>query len=115
MYEFRDRTAQLILGTINGKYVLSVPQGPGHASELPYLFNMADLQTDQRKALQETMSIYWTNFARTGDPNGAGAPKWAPFRTGTIQALDVAAGGGVKAMPAAAFTAEHQCRTAWAF
>ncbi|HLZ85167.1 MAG TPA: carboxylesterase family protein [Caulobacteraceae bacterium] len=114
MYEFRDRTASLILGTIGGRYVLSLPQGPAHASELAYLFKMADLRTDERKALGETMSTYWTNFARTGDPNGAGAPKWAPFRTGTLQALDVAGGGGVKAMPAAAFRSEHQCRTAWA-
>ena len=118
MYEFRDQTATLILGTINGKYVLSLPQGPAHASELPYLFNMADLRTDERKALGETMSTYWTNFARTGDPNGdsngAGAPKWASFKTGTVQALDVASGGGVKGMPASAFTAEHQCQTAWA-
>jgi carboxylesterase type B len=68
----------------------------------------------KRKALQETMSIYWTNFVRTGDSNGAGALKWAPFRKGTIQAVDAAA-VGAKAIPAAAFTAEHQCRTAWAF
>ena len=114
MYEFRDSTAELILGTFGGKYVLSLPQGPAHGSELAYLFHMADLKTAERKALSETMSTYWTNFARTGDPNGAGAPQWAPFRTGTVQALDIAGDGGVKGMPAAAFTAEHQCHTAWA-
>jgi para-nitrobenzyl esterase len=114
MYEFRDRTATLLLGTIGGKYVLSVPQGPAHASELPYLFTMADLGTDQRKALADTMATFWTNFARTGDPNGAGAPKWPSFKTGALLALDVAADGGVKSMPAGAFSAEHQCRTAWA-
>jgi para-nitrobenzyl esterase len=114
MYEFRDPTAPLILGTIGGKYVLSLPQGPAHASELLYLFNMADLGNGERKALAEIMSTYWTNFARTGDPNGAGAPTWPRFRTGEIEALDVASDGGVKGMPASAFTADHQCHTAWA-
>jgi para-nitrobenzyl esterase len=115
MYEFRDRTAPLILAAaMGGKYFLSTPQGPGHASELLYLFNMADLGTGERQALADTMSTYWTNFARTGDPNGPGAPKWPPFKTGQVQALDVASGGGVKPMPASAFTAEHQCHTAWA-
>jgi para-nitrobenzyl esterase len=114
MYEFRDPTAPLVLGKIGGKYILSMPQGPGHGSELLYLFHMDDLGSDERKALSETMSAYWTNFARGGDPNGAGEPKWASFHTATVQALNVASDGGVKGMPAAAFTAEHQCKTAWA-
>ena len=25
------------------------------------------------------MATYWTNFAKNGDPNGAGVPVWAPF------------------------------------
>ena len=32
----------------------------------------------------------------------------------TIQALDVASGGGVKALPSAAFLDQHLFRTAWA-
>jgi para-nitrobenzyl esterase len=101
------------VGTFGGKYVLSFPQGAAHASELPYLFNMMDVGSADRKALKETMSTYWTNFARSGDPNGKGAPAWAGFKAGKVQALDVPEDGGVKAMSASAFRAQHKCTTAW--
>ncbi len=115
MYEFRDQTAIPLLGYFNGTYVLSLPQGAAHASELPYLFNMAVVaQNDEQKALQATLSTYWTNFARTGNPNGSDLPLWSGHEQKTMQALDVASGGGVKAMPVDAFLDQHHCRTAWA-
>ena len=114
MYEFRDQTAVPIVGAFGGRYVLSLPQGAAHAFELPYLFGMASAAQDaQHKALQATMSTYWTNFARSGDPNGGGAPAWADFARGNVQALDVASGGGVAPMSADAFRDQHHCRTAW--
>ena len=113
MYEFRDQTAPPIVGTINGKYALSLPQGAAHATELPYVFQMLDLQTPERKALQATMSGYWANFARTGNPNGPGVPAWAGFKARQVQGLDVAGAGGVRAMTVRAFLAEHQCGTVW--
>ncbi|OYU68581.1 MAG: carboxylesterase [Alphaproteobacteria bacterium PA2] len=113
MYEFRDQGAPSLVGTFGGKYVLSFPQGAAHASELPYLFNMMDVGSADRKALKETMATYWTNFARSGDPNGKGAPTWAGFKGGKVQALDVPEDGGVRAMAASAFRAQHKCTTAW--
>ena len=114
MYEFRDQTALPIVGAFGGRYVLSLPQGAAHAFELPYLFGMASAAQDaQHKALQATMSTYWTNFARSGDPNGPGVPAWEDFSKGSVQALDVASGGGVVGMSADAFRDQHLCRTAW--
>lgn len=113
MYEFRDQTAQPMVGAIGGKYILSLPQGAAHASELPSLFVMAPNQSPEQKALSQTMSGYWTAFARAGDPNGAGLPAWAGVKAGQVQALDIAGRGGVKGMPRKAFAAEHQCATVW--
>jgi para-nitrobenzyl esterase len=56
-------------------------RGAIHTAEIPYaLGNAARTWTDSDKALSETMTSYWVNFAAAGDPNGKGLPMWPPFK-----------------------------------
>jgi para-nitrobenzyl esterase len=67
-----------------------------HASELPYVFNnlgksplfpdpsdpaLAAASAPDRKVADQ-MSSYWVNFARSGNPNGAGLPIWQEHKVG---------------------------------
>lgn len=60
--------------------------GAFHAAELPFIFGSHEPVlgvSDDDKALTELMQTYWTNFAKTGNPNGAGIAPWADQSTGT--------------------------------
>ncbi|MFG2721870.1 carboxylesterase/lipase family protein [Streptomyces sp. NPDC048416] len=72
------------------------PLGATHTTELPYLFDLGGRpreMTERQHQLADTMIGYWTRFARSGDPNGGGAPHWsrsqvqslAPDRTGPVR------------------------------
>jgi para-nitrobenzyl esterase len=115
MYEFRDQTAIPSVGiAANNSYYVSFPQGAGHSYEIQYLFNLRDLGNDERRQLQTAMSRYWTNFARTGDPNKGTEPQvaWPTFTApDRILGLDVASGGGIKQL--ATFEADHKCASVW--
>jgi para-nitrobenzyl esterase len=41
------------------------------------------------RKLSETIMSYWTNFATTGDPNGAGLPQWPAYNSDQDNVLDL--------------------------
>ncbi len=67
--------------------------GASHGMEMPYVFDHLDQQalpwTAQDRQLASSMSSYWTNFAKSGDPNGPGLPTWPTFRATSTQAMQL--------------------------
>jgi para-nitrobenzyl esterase len=58
-----------------------------HTLEIPFVLENVDEAKSMtgsgadRYALQEKMSGAWAAFARTGNPNHKGLPKWPAFKT----------------------------------
>jgi para-nitrobenzyl esterase len=58
--------------------------GANHAAELIFVFDcvpvlLKDQTTDADLAMARTMSGYWVDFVKTGDPNGGGRPTWERY------------------------------------
>jgi para-nitrobenzyl esterase len=53
--------------------------GATHGSELTYVFGSDPSLTAAQKAASERMQRYWTNFAKTGNPNAGADPMWPKF------------------------------------
>ncbi len=55
-----------------------------HSDDIEYVFGTLDTRPGfvvrpEDRTLSDEMMGYWTNFAKTGDPNGAGLPVWPKY------------------------------------
>ncbi len=71
-----------------GYFFTRVPPGKGqtagafHAAEIPFVFDTHGgvfVANDRDRTLTKTMGRYWTNFAKTGNPNGKDLPQWPAY------------------------------------
>jgi para-nitrobenzyl esterase len=68
-------------GVSNGRPVTAEAVGARHAGEIEYVFGTLDTVkgvewTPADRALSDAIGRYWTNFARSGNPNGDGLQAW---------------------------------------
>ena len=76
--------------------------GADHASEIPFFFNTVGAKygagtTPRDRAMAETINAYIVNFAKTGDPNGAGLPRWPRYTRAGDELINFAETGAAVA------------------
>lgn len=69
--------------------------GAFHTSEVPYIFGTLDTLhrpwTPLDSKIANEMSTYWTNFAKSGSPNGPGLSHWPQFHPGNYVTMELGA------------------------
>jgi para-nitrobenzyl esterase len=82
------------------------PYGAGHGSEVSFVFNTLNARwgnpgepTPAEKELARIMNTYWTNFAKTGNPNGNGLTNWSLYDTQKEEILDIELDGKPASKP----------------
>jgi para-nitrobenzyl esterase len=82
-YEFDDAPPAPVNAEATGGD--AAPRGAYHSAEIEFVFGVLASKNlpwrPEDKALSDLMSSYWSNFARNGDPNGAGLPPWPAYNS----------------------------------
>lgn len=73
-------------------------RGASHSGELRYVFGVfpAGPVVESERNIANDMQSYWANYAKTGDPNGAGLPVWPKYDTKVRRYLEFTDNGPVE-------------------
>jgi len=77
-------------GFLNARAHMRGDTGVPHGGEMVFVFGfgpLAALAPPQDTAVADLMQGYWTNFARTGNPNGGNLPSWPRYEGAAPQTL----------------------------
>jgi para-nitrobenzyl esterase len=113
-YEFNDENAPPAQSSFGG--LLTFPLGAYHTAELQYLFKNFDFfgifspLSNKQKKLSAAMISYWTQFAKTRDPNSPGRATWHPYSASNDEFQSL-----IPPVPMAEhnFDSAHHCSTFW--
>jgi carboxylesterase type B len=82
--------------------------GDPHGGEIAFVFGTLGIggfgpppppPTPQDQAVSQMAQSYWVNFAKTGDPNGAGLPTWPRYDPRKDLIFDFHPDGSASAVP----------------
>jgi para-nitrobenzyl esterase len=113
-YEFNDENAPPSQSEFAG--LLTFPLGAYHSAEIPYLFKTGNVfglpesLSPKQRRLSHAMVRYWTQFAKTGDPNSSGEPLWSPYSASTDEFQSLIP---PEPVVESNFDSSHQCSTFW--
>jgi len=87
------------------------PNGAWHSDEIAYVFRNLGASGFRNRgapgpaprpedvAMSELVSSYWINFAKSGDPNGPGLPRWPTFTEQNQQVMFLDAAPSARPVP----------------
>jgi len=78
--------------------------GVPHGAEIPFVFNTlgafpGSVPTAQDQTVARMVNTYWANFAKSGNPNGAGLPTWPRYDPRKGEILEFPSDGSPAAAP----------------
>ena len=113
-YEFNDENAPPPQSEFPW---LTFPMGAYHSADLLYLFKNnsyfawgGGTLSPKQVRLSDAMISYWTQFAKTGDPNSSGEPVWSPYSASTDEFQSFVP---PTPMVESNFDTSHQCSIFW--